>query len=214
MQHRPTLNEHTRNDPFVGHTDPTNEHTMKLQHFLLPALLPLTFAFAPLEGGKYVSRAVHVEFFSSTSAEDIRANNYTVTGTIDAASGEVVFSVPMQGFEFEKALMQKHFNGGDFLDTKTYPKAKFKGTITDKGAVDFGKDGTYKVSVKGDMTIKDKTNPVTTTGTITVKGGTVSIDSKFPLTLADYNVTFAKGKPSTNIAKTVEVTVKGDFNHE
>jgi polyisoprenoid-binding protein YceI len=187
---------------------------MKLQHLLLPALLPLTFAFTPLEGGKYVSRAVHVEFFSSTSAEDIRANNYTVTGTIDAASGEVVFSVPMQGFEFEKALMQKHFNGADFLDTQTYPKAKFKGSIVDAGSVNFDKDGTYKASVKGEMTIKDKTNPVTTTGTITVKGGTVSIDSKFPLTLADYNVTFAKGKPSTNIAKTVEVMVKGDFNRE
>ncbi|MEX1131684.1 MAG: YceI family protein [Flavobacteriales bacterium] len=187
---------------------------MNFKHLLLTALLPLTFAFAPLEGGKYVSRAVQVEFFSSTPAEDIRATNNTVTGTIDPATGEVVFSVPMQGFEFEKALMQKHFNGADFLDTKTHPKAKFKGTIVDAGSVNFSKDGTYKASVKGEMTIKDKTNPVTTTGTITVKGGVVSIDSKFPLTLADYNVTFAKGKPSTNVAKTVEVSVNGDFSKE
>ncbi len=180
----------------------------------LAALLQLTLAFAPLEGGKYISRAVHVEFFSSTPAEDIRANNFAVTGTIDPATGEVVFSVPMQSFEFPIALMQKHFNGGDFLDTKTHPKAKFKGSLQNRAAVDFAKDGTYPATVVGEMTIKDKTNPVTATGTITVKGGTVSIDSKFPLTLADYGVSFAKGKPSTNIAKTVEVTVKGAFNQE
>ncbi|MBK7382477.1 MAG: YceI family protein [Flavobacteriales bacterium] len=186
---------------------------MTIKQILLLAALPATFAFmAP--AGKLVSRAVHIEFFSTTPAEDIRANNYTGTGAIDPASGDVVFSIPMQSFEFEKALMQKHFNSPDFLDTKAYPKAKFKGSIVDLGEVDFTKDGSYPLSVKGEMTIKDKTNPLTTTGTITVKVGKVSIESKFPIILADYGIAFIKGKPSTNVAKTVEVTVKGEFATE
>ncbi|MBZ0206594.1 MAG: YceI family protein [Flavobacteriales bacterium] len=181
---------------------------------LLLAALPATLAFTAMPSGKYISRAVHIEFFSSTPAEDIRANNYTGTGTIDASSGAVVFSIPMQGFEFEKSMMQKHFNSGNFLDTKTYPKAKFKGTITNLADVHFDKDGSYPTKVKGEMTIKDKTNPVEATGTVVVKDGKVSIESKFPLTLAEYNVSFQKGKPSTNIAKTVDVTVNAECSPE
>ncbi len=56
--------------------------------------------------------------------------NTTAVSTINPATGKIVFSVPMQGFEFEKALMQKHFNGEDFLDTKEFPKAKLTGKIT------------------------------------------------------------------------------------
>lgn len=187
---------------------------MKTRKLLLLAAIPATLAFAPLPSGKLVSRAVQVEFFSTTPIEDIRAVNNSGTGTIDPATGEVVFSIPMQGFEFEKALMQKHFNSDKFLDTQKYPKAKFKGTITDLAGIDFHKDGTYTANVRGEMTIKDKTNPVTTKGTVVVKGGEVAIESKFPLTLAEYGVAFEKGKPSTNIAKTVDVTVKAACNHE
>ncbi|MBL0126433.1 MAG: YceI family protein [Flavobacteriales bacterium] len=187
---------------------------MNIKHLLIVALLPATLAFAPLPDGKYVSRAVQTEFFSSTPAEDIRATNNTGTGTIDPKTGDVVFSIPMQGFEFEKALMQKHFNSNKFLDTQKYPKAKFKGTITDLSGIDFTKDGSYTANVRGEMTIKDKTNPVSTTGTITVKSGKVGIESKFPLVLAEYGVSFESGKPSTNVAKTVEVTVKAEFATE
>lgn len=47
--------------------------------------------------------------------------------------------------------------------------------------------------------------------TVTVKGKSVEVDSTFPVTLADYGITFSKGKPSTNIANTVEVTVNSFY---
>jgi polyisoprenoid-binding protein YceI len=184
--------------------------SMKTTKLLFLAALPIALAFTTLTG-KYVSRAVHTEFFSSTPAEDIRANNYAGTGTIDPATGSVAFSIPMQSFEFEKALMQKHFNSADFLDTQAFPKAKFKGTISNIKTMDLNTNGSYPAQVEGEMTIKDKTNPVSAKGTITVKDGELSIESKFPITLAEYGVAFQKGKPSTNVAKTVEVTVNGDF---
>lgn len=164
--------------------------------------------------GKLVSNKTHLKFFSHTAAEDIEANNYKAVSTIDKTTGEVVFSVPMQSFEFEKALMQKHFNNDKFLDTKQFPKAKLVGKITNLGDIHFDKDGTYNANIKGELTIKDKTNTITEKGTVTVKGNIISIDSKFNIALGDYNVAFEKGKPSTNISKNVEVTVQAEFQPE
>ncbi|MFD2917235.1 YceI family protein [Psychroserpens luteus] len=160
---------------------------------------------------KQVSTKTHFKFFSSTSVEDIEANNYASVGTIDPASGDIVFSVPMQSFEFEKALMQKHFNSAKFLDTKANPKAKLTGKIANLEAVNFSKDGSYEADVKGNLTINGVTKPVTEKATVVVKDGKISLNSKFNITLADYEVAFEKGKPSTNIAKTVEVTVEAHY---
>jgi len=160
---------------------------------------------------KLVSSKTQIKFFSSTPAEDIQAVNTTSVGTINTKTGEVVFSVPMQGFEFEKSLMQKHFNGKDFLNTKAFPKAKLKATITNAADIDFAKDGSYDASVIGEMTIQETTKPVKVTGTVVVKGGVVQVESVFNITLADYGISFVKGKPASNIAKTVEVTVNADF---
>lgn len=163
------------------------------------------------EGDKLVSKTGQVTFFSHTSAEDISAVNYKVTATLDPTTGDVVFVFPMQSFEFEKALMQKHFNGKDFLDTKQYPKSKFKGTITNLGDIDFKKDGTYSAKVKGELTIKGVTKSVNETGTIKVLGDKITIEAKSKVVLADYNISFSKGKPSTNVAKEVEVTLTTEF---
>lgn len=160
---------------------------------------------------KLVSSKSHIKFFSTTPAEDIQANNTTAVSTINPTTGEIVFSVPMQGFEFEKALMQKHFNGEDFLNTKEFPKAKLTGKITNPDKVNFNADGTYEASVEGELTIKGVTKPVKEKGTITVKGGKVDANSKFNITLADYGVTFVKGKPASNIAKTVEITLQAEY---
>lgn len=170
-------------------------------------------AFVPVTN-KLISSKTHIKFFSTTSAEDIEANNYKTISTIDTKTGDVVFSVPMQSFEFQKALMQKHFNSGKFLDTKIYPKAKLTGKITNLSEINFEKDGTYNAGIKGELTIKEKTNPINEKGTITVSGSTITVNSKFNITLADYGVAFEKGKPSTNISKTVEVTVNAEYQPE
>lgn len=167
-------------------------------------------AFTPI-ADKLVSSKTHVKFYSHTAVEDIEADNYKTVSTIDPNSGAVVFSVPMQSFEFEKALMQKHFNSPKFLNTKANPKAKLKGMIINLDEVDFSKDGSYEANIKGDMTINGETNPIEEKATISIKEGKVSLDSKFKLTLADYKVAFEKGKPSTNIADVVEVTVKAIY---
>lgn len=176
------------------------------------ALIALaTTAFKPIPT-KLVSNDAHISFFSHTTLEDITCNNYKVVSTLDQQTGDVVFSVPMQSFEFEKALMQKHFNSSDFLDTKKFPKAKFTGKISNLNEVNFSKDGTYDANATGELTIKEVTKTVNAKGTITVLNGKVTLNSKMKVTLSDYNISFAKGKPSTNIAKDVEVTTNSVYS--
>lgn len=188
---------------------------MKKTSILLGSLLMLLSISAYGQtNDKLVSSKTHMKFYSHTAVEDIEANNYASVSTINKGTGEVVFSVPMQSFEFEKSLMQKHFNSDKFLDTKEYPKAKLKGKITNLNDVDFTKDGKYSVVVEGELTIKGKTNTITEKGTIEIYGSSVKVQSSFNITLADYGITFVEGKPSTNIAKEVEVTVHSEYSAE
>ena len=184
---------------------------MKKVSIVLVSFLALAVMSFKAVSTKFISNDVHISFFSHTAIEDISSNNFKVVSSIDAQTGDVVFSVPMQSFEFEKELMQKHFNSGDFLNTQTFPKSKFIGKITNLTAVNFSKDGTYNANISGDLTIKEVTKPINATGTITVAGGKISVNSKMSITLADYNISFKKGKPSTNIAKTIDITTQGNY---
>tara|TARA_R110002072_G_scaffold243015_2_gene402069 strand:- start:6959 stop:7519 length:561 start_codon:yes stop_codon:yes gene_type:complete len=178
-------------------------------------VLALTLGSAGVSFGqsetKIVSEKGHIEFLSSTSVEDIKAENSKIKSSLDISSGAVIISVPMQSYKFENAMMQKHYNSPKFLDTKQFPKSKFKGTISNLGDVDFSKDGTYKAVIKGDLTLHGVTKPVTENATITVKGSEITLDSKMKLTLADYNIVFDKGRTSNSIAKTLDVTTKIEF---
>ena len=120
------------------------------------------------------------------------------------------FAVLIKAFQFEKALMQEHFNE-NYMESDKYPKAIFKGAIVDASTVDFSKDGDYPVKVKGKLTIHGVTNEVETDGTIDVKDGKISASSNFEIAVADYKIKI----PSVvkdNIAKTVQIVV--DMNYE
>jgi polyisoprenoid-binding protein YceI len=108
-------------------------------------------------------------------------------------------------------MMQKHFNQEGFLDTKAHPKGKLVGKITNIDEIDFGTNGAYQADIEGELSIKGETKPISEKGSITVKDGNIGVESKFDVNLADYGISFAKGKPSTNVAKVVEVTVLADY---
>jgi polyisoprenoid-binding protein YceI len=119
-------------------------------------------------------------------------------------NGQVVFSVLIKGFVFKNALMQDHFNE-NYLESTKYPKADFKGFITNINAVDFSKDGVYNIVADGDLTIHGITKKVQSPGTLEVKGTNVIVTAKFKVVLKDYNVT--GNYIGTKIAPEVEITV-------
>lgn len=155
---------------------------------------------------KYFTREGKISFLSEAPLENIEAHNEKATSVLDANTGKIEFAVLIKAFQFEKALMQQHFNE-NYLESSKFPKAVFKGQITNMDAVDLSNDGVYEVAVAGDITIHGVTKAVEAPGTITVKDGQIRAESTFMLTVADFDIKIP-AVVRDNIAKTVEVTVQ------
>ena len=155
--------------------------------------------------GKYFTKTGRVEFYSKAPLEDIEAKNKTATAVLDSKSGALQFSVAMKGFEFPKALMQEHFNE-NYVQSDKYPKAEFKGNVINNGDVNYAKEGTYNVKVKGKMSLHGETKEVEAAGTIKVAGNQVFLNSIFNLQLSDYKISIP-GTVKDKISNTIRVTV-------
>lgn len=182
-----------------------------MKQLILSATLFLTLA-GTAAAQKYYTKNGSISFFSKTSLENIKADNNQVMSVLNAQTGEIQFSVLVKSFRFEKALMEEHFNE-NYMESEKFPKATFKGNITDMSRVSFSTDGMYTVPVTGDMTMHGVTKKVVTTGTITIKGGKVSAASKFFVKLADYNISIPS-LVKDNIAESVEVSVSSNFDQK
>lgn len=158
---------------------------------------------------KYFTRSANISFYSDTPMEKIEATNHQATSVVDLEKSEMVFSVLMKSFEFEKALMQEHFNE-KYVESDKFPKAQFKGTFKAEKTVDLSKDGEYPVAVSGTMNIHGVDKEVQTKGTFTVKGGKLMGKAEFMLKLADYDISIP-GVVKDNIAEEVKITVDATY---
>ena len=174
----------------------------------------LVFQGSVLDSGKkskLTSRKVLVTFFSKTEDENIRANNYKAIATLDVESGEVVFSIPMQSFEFEKALLQRYYNSTKFLNTKKYPRTKFVGTITNLPEINFDVFGTYQTRYSGHLTIKGETKNIHEKGVLLITKESIIVKSSFIIKLSDYKIAFNSGLPDAKVSKMVEIQIEAIF---
>lgn len=176
----------------------------------MAGILTLVSAFTTnQEMGKYFTKNGKVSFFSNTDMEDIKADNNKVSSVLDTKSGKIAVEVLVKSFRFKKALMEEHFNE-NYLESTKYPKAKFDGKIVNLNEVNFAKDGTYTTAISGNLTIKDKTNPVKTSCTFTVKDGKINGKTVFMVAPADYNISIP-GVVKDKIAKEIEITTDLDY---
>lgn len=156
--------------------------------------------------GKFYTKAGRVSFYSTTPVENIEAINKSVVVLLDSKSGDLQFAVLMKGFEFKKALMQEHFNK-DYVESDKFPRATFKGQLTNNSTVNYQVDGTYPVTAKGQLTIHGITKDIETSGNVIVKDGRPIVSSVFNITVADYQISIPK-LYRDNISKTLRVTVE------
>lgn len=177
---------------------------------IIAALFLLTLSITAVNAQKYMTKTGHIRFFSSTPMEDIEAHNRQVNAALDAQSGDLVFKALMKSFQFEKALMQEHFNE-NYVESDKYPNATFKGKVTNLDKVDLTKNGKYEVTIEGDLTIKDATRKISEKGTLDVNGDKVRGQSTFYVQVADYNIKIPN-TVANNIAKSIRVDV--DVNLE
>ena len=175
----------------------------------------ITLAFALLLAGAGVfaqakkTTSATISFDASTPADPVaKAENKTVIAAVNTSTGTVQFEAAVKNFSFENKKVEEHFNAERWLNSEKFPKFSFSGKITDLSKVKFKKDGTYTVSVTGDLTVKETTKTITTPATITVAGGKVSAVANFLVNLPSYGV-MADGK---KIATDAKVSVNADLN--
>ena len=160
-------------------------------------------------GQKYFSKSGTISFFSDTDMEKIEATNSSASTVIDFETGAIEWAVLIQGFKFEKALMQEHFNE-NYMESSKYPKAKFKGFIQDHKTVDLSKDGDYKVQVDGKLEIHGVTKEITTYATLSVQDGAFSAKSNHSVVIREYGIKIPK-LVEDNIADEVDIEISADY---
>ncbi len=165
----------------------------------------LIFLGTNLSAQKYITKNGHIRFYSETPMETIDAHNKQVNCALDSQTGDFVFKVLMKSFEFEKALMQEHFNE-NYAESDKYPNAMFKGKVTNIADIGFSVDGEYPATIEGDLTIHGVTNKVKHNGTFTVKDGMIKGLAVFEVKPADYKIRIPSAV-SKKIADSLEITV-------
>jgi len=154
---------------------------------------------------RYITKNGHIKFFSETPMETIEANNQVVNSALDVSTGDFVFKVLLKSFEFEKALMQEHFNE-NYVESDKFPNATLKAKVLNIKDYDFTSNNIFEVEVEGDLTLHGVTNKVKEKGTLTIKGDQINGTSTFIVKPEDYGIKIPKTVVD-NIAEEIEITV-------
>ena len=158
---------------------------------------------------KFIDRNGKASFFSSAPMEDIEAHNSHVVSILDTESGEIGVTMLMRSFNFKKALMEEHFNE-NYVESSVYPKASFKGKVTNLPELNFAKNGKYVLDVTGEITLHGVTRSLSVRAEAIVENGAIQAKAVFPLTVKDFKIEIPK-LVRDNIAETVEVTVSLNY---
>jgi polyisoprenoid-binding protein YceI len=173
-------------------------------------IIAIVAIFTDLEAQKLISKNAHIWFYSHTPLEDIEAHNHQVVSILDPSAGVIQFSLLVRSFEFDRKLMEEHFNE-NYMESDSYPKASFKGKISNMKDINLKKEGSYTADITGDLTIHNVTRNFNGKATITVKGKTVSAKSDFVVRPEDYNIEIPK-LVEDKIAKEMDVHVEVSYD--
>lgn len=156
----------------------------------------------------YACKNARINLYSSAPIEDIKAVSTAGASIYNAASDELAFSVAIRSFQFDKSLMQEHFNS-DYMESDKFPRATFKGKLQEH--IDVTKDGTYPIKVSGALSVHGITQNRTVPGTISVKNGVISMTSEFIVKCADHHIDIPQ-IVFHHIAESIQINVSATYN--
>jgi len=117
---------------------------------------------------KYYTKTGNTQFKASVEAfEPVEATNNSTTAIININSGEIASLLFVKAFNFRVALMQEHFNE-NYMDSGTFPKATFKGLISDFDLSKISSTET-KLLLKGILTVRGVEKEIETLATFSKK---------------------------------------------
>lgn len=174
---------------------------------ILTVLFGITCQMAVLGQARMLDKKGEVRFFSEAPMENIEATTKTALGVIDPATNKVAVSIVMKGFDFEKDLMQEHFNE-NYLESDKFPKATFSGDY--EIAIDFEKIGKVQRLVKGEFTLHGVKKQIEVMTEFDIQEKSILVSNKFVISIADYDIEIPK-LVIMKIAEEVEVSSKFNF---
>ena len=151
------------------------------------AILFLISQMSMYAQSKLYSKDARVSFFSKTAMENIDAQNNKALCIWDTGSGQLEFSVLIKGFEFDRALMQEHFNE-NYMESDKFPKASFKGNmVTDKKLL-LQANTNFTSQATGTLTIHGVSKQITVPVNFIIKNGKISSQVNFTVQPPDYKI--------------------------
>lgn len=175
----------------------------------LSALIAISSSSFAQNKKVYSTKTGTTFFDAGTGVEDISATNKSTVSAFDAISGQIQFSLNVKGFEFWSQLMQDHFNE-NYMESEKFPKSTFTGKITNIDKVNFAKDGSYPVNVKGTLEIHGVKKEVETNGTFKVSGENVNGTAEFIVVMDDYKIAIP-GVVKDKLSKTAKIKINCNY---
>jgi len=155
--------------------------------YLFLSILLLVVLY-PLSAQKlYSTKSGQISFNATGELVKIIGLNNQVDSKFAESSGQVIFGVLIKGFKFENQLMEDHFNE-NYMESTQFPKADFKGYITNIKEVNFSKDGEYPILVEGTLTIHGVGNKTSNKGVLSIDKGIPTIKGEFKVSLKQYGI--------------------------
>jgi hypothetical protein len=152
----------------------------------LITLLIASLAFVQVQAQKVYSTKAATVRFIAVDDKDIDATNTKAVSRLEP-NGKLSFIMLLKDFSFEMDLMQKHFNE-EYVESDKFPRGFFNGEITNINSVNFAKDGSYPIIVKGNMQVHGVNKAIQTNGVIVISKGLPKASAKFTVSLKDFGI--------------------------
>lgn len=159
-----------------------------------------------LQAQVYQTTTGNISFVNTAVTGSFDAQNNQVVAAVSADNGTVQFRVPINSFQFQKQLMQQHFQE-NYMESDSFPNASFAGSLVDPSVVNYKTPGTYSVKVKGNMTMHGVTKAIEVPGQIVVLATGVTLKSSFNILCSDYGIKIPTNNASS-VSNSVAVTIK------
>ena len=157
----------------------------------------------------YYTKTGNTQFNASVEAfEPVEATNNSTTAIINVTSGEIASLLFIKAFNFRVALMQEHFNE-NYMDSSTFPKATFKGLISDFNLSDISSTE-KKYLLKGILTVRGVEKEIETPATFSQNEDKLLMEASFGVQPEDFNIKIPKSV-SDKIAGTITISLAYEF---
>lgn len=164
-------------------------------------------AFSVLAQDKFFTSTGTVNFEASVPFfEEIKAVNRQAAILLEPKTSTFICTVMIKDFRFKLDMMQEHFNE-NYMESRRYPKAVFKGKIEKFDLKDIN-DIEKQYQIKGKLYLRGKYKEIVVNAMIKKVEDGIQVISDFPISVSDFNIQIPSSVAS-KIAKTANTGLTG-----